>query len=273
MRRLLSLPLAVFLVGGVAAVADAAPLKWEGTLVVELGQLPPVRSTGGGVATVNGSAGGLHLSTLALAGGITGSRSVPVTDPEVTAEGITSVRVTATLGTGTLGAISGTGPLNPSTLPVFGLALVCLSDPECNPVAGGALPVLLNAGPSTGVGLGGLLTLGGLGDIRISIVANPWTIGVASALDELDGGTIITRFTTGFAHGPQSLTSSTAQPSGVVKFVTPLQISTNITGGSNSVISAFTTLTLHFVPEPGMLLLLGSGVVGLVLLGRQRMQG
>jgi hypothetical protein len=33
----------------------------------------------------------------------------------------------------------------------------------------------------------------------------------------------------------------------------------------------FSTLTLHFIPEPGLLLLIGSGVVGLGLLGRSRM--
>jgi hypothetical protein len=31
--------------------------------------------------------------------------------------------------------------------------------------------------------------------------------------------------------------------------------------------------SLHFIPEPGLLLLLGSGVAGLVLLGRSRMRG
>jgi PEP-CTERM motif len=31
------------------------------------------------------------------------------------------------------------------------------------------------------------------------------------------------------------------------------------------------TLTLNFVPEPGTLLLLGSGVAGLAILGRRRM--
>ena len=37
-------------------------------------------------------------------------------------------------------------------------------------------------------------------------------------------------------------------------------------------ISLFTTLAIHFVPEPGLMLLLGSGVVGLALLGRSRMR-
>jgi hypothetical protein len=31
-------------------------------------------------------------------------------------------------------------------------------------------------------------------------------------------------------------------------------------------------MTLHFIPEPGLLLLLGAGVVGLGLLGRSRMK-
>jgi hypothetical protein len=34
----------------------------------------------------------------------------------------------------------------------------------------------------------------------------------------------------------------------------------------------FNTITFHFVPEPGLLLLLGSGAAGLVLFGRSRMR-
>jgi hypothetical protein len=34
----------------------------------------------------------------------------------------------------------------------------------------------------------------------------------------------------------------------------------------------FSTLTIHFVPEPGLILLIGSGVVGLGLLGRSRLR-
>jgi hypothetical protein len=51
-----------------------------------------------------------------------------------------------------------------------------------------------------------------------------------------------------------------------------VQVSTNLTVGSNQVIALFGELTLHFVPEPGLMLLIGSGVAGLALLGRNRMR-
>jgi hypothetical protein len=41
---------------------------------------------------------------------------------------------------------------------------------------------------------------------------------------------------------------------------------------NSSQLTLFASLTLHFVPEPGLLLLIGSGVVGLGLLGRSRMK-
>jgi hypothetical protein len=36
--------------------------------------------------------------------------------------------------------------------------------------------------------------------------------------------------------------------------------------------SLFIDFRLHFIPEPGLLLLVGSGVVGLGILGRARMR-
>ena len=52
---------------------------------------------------------------------------------------------------------------------------------------------------------------------------------------------------------PSSATTNTAQPSGVVQLITPMQVVTNLTSGSNAKIALFGFLTVHFIPEPGML--------------------
>lgn len=276
MRRLFPLTLATaLLVLAGAGPSSAAPLKWHGTLQIRIGQLPPIGVNGSGVATVNGSSGYGHLNRLFADGGFASGQTVVVTDPEVTVDGIISIRATVTrFGPGSLGNLSGGGPLAPAVLPVAGLAKVCLFDPNCLP--GGFIPLSLTqhtSGSGTrGLGVGGLVTAGQAGMIRISIVANPWSIGTVTASDQTDNGAIVTRNVAGFAHGPASLTSSTAQPSGMVQLVTPLQVSTNLTAGSNEVLALFGVLTLHFVPEPGAILLIGSGVAGLLLLGRRRMR-
>jgi hypothetical protein len=73
----------------------------------------------------------------------------------------------------------------------------------------------------------------------------------------------------GFAHGPASLTSSTAQPSGVVQLVTVSKVFTSLTGAYPE-FPLTAVLTLHFVPEPRTPLLLGSVVAALAVLGRRR---
>ena len=73
----------------------------------------------------------------------------------------------------------------------------------------------------------------------------------------------------GFAHGPASLTSGTAQTSGVVQLVTVSKVYTDLVPAYPEAVM-WSVMTLHFVPEPGTLLLLSAGVVGLAVLGRQR---
>ena len=81
MRRWFMFVAAISIVVGAAGVASAAPLNWEGTITVIIAENPPVTVTGGGVATLNNSAGGIpeHLGTLRLAesrGNISGTEPV-----------------------------------------------------------------------------------------------------------------------------------------------------------------------------------------------------
>jgi predicted tellurium resistance membrane protein TerC len=73
---------------------------------------------------------------------------------------------------------------------------------------------------------------------------------------------------TGFARGPASGTSSTAQPGGALQLVTPIAITTNL--GVDNLIFAFGILTVRFVPEPAAGLLLGVSFALLLAIRRFR---
>jgi hypothetical protein len=266
MRRL-ALLLVLLLTAG---QASAKAIDWHGTLDLEMWRGRAMHPLiGSGVATVNDSSGSAHLSTLRIAGGITGSGTIPVTDPNTTGQ-VKSVHGTGiSLGTGTLSGISGAPPLGQNALPVAGFMRVCLFHAGC--VTNLPLNLTQNNG-NTGVGAGGLLTLGGNGSIRISIESAPWTLATVSGLNQTVKGGYKTLTRVGFVHGGASASnSSTATNSGVIQLVAPQQVETDGLAGNNTVLALFSTLTLHFIPEPGLLLLIASGVVGLGLLGRSRM--
>jgi hypothetical protein len=63
----------------------------------------------------------------------------------------------------------------------------------------------------------------------------------------------------------------TAGGQGTVQLVAP--VSAKLNGGALGTMPIVGVLTLHFVPEPGTLLLVGSGIAGLVAFGRTRRQG
>jgi hypothetical protein len=259
-----------------AGPAAAKTLDWNGTLEIDLGFNPSIFIQGSGVATVNDSSGSPHLSTLRLNGGITGSGTIPVTDPNTTAQ-FKSMRITMTMGgaapkpqTATLTGISGAPPMGQNALPMGGVTRVCLFTTGCST----NLPVAntRNSG-NTGVGVGGLNTLGGNGTVRISIESAPWTLATVTGLNQTVKGNFVTQSARGFVHGAASASnSSTASDSGVIQLIAPQTVTTAGVLGNSTAIPLFMTLTLHFIPEPGLLLLLSAGVAGLGLLGRSRLK-
>ena len=291
MRNLLSLVAAASMLFVAVGSANAAPLNWEGTSFVVLGDLSAIESLGGGVATINNSSGSLpaHLQTLRLKGsrgGVADTVTVLVTDPETAGNNIFAIIVEAELGTGTFGGISGavasTSVLTRNQLPIRGVAKICLMDTTCSSLLELLLtvPTTVNGVPGSGViglGVGGLITVGGGTMPEISMKGAPWTVKTVTAFDQITT-TIGTNKTTisitfkGFAHGPESMTTSTAALSGVVQMVTPVQIVTNLSLGSSAKLGGSVSLLIHFIPEPGLLMLLGSGVVGLAFLGSRRMR-
>ena len=69
MRKLNLLFITAIAVLGIVGNASAAVMNWEGTNTIRIGDLAEGTLTGGGVATINNSVGGVpaHLQTLRLA--------------------------------------------------------------------------------------------------------------------------------------------------------------------------------------------------------------
>jgi hypothetical protein len=285
---------------GVAGGAVAAPINWEGTSITKLGDFPPANVTGGGVATITTT--GSHISSIRLAasrGGIFGSFTQLVTDPETISNQIFAIQYVGVGGVGTATLTPISGGLDPAQsgyngrLPVGGLVKLCLLNTECTTTADLELtqPDPTRPGGIKGIGIGGLLTINVLnGFANISVNARPFQIAQRTLIDQIELPTpsnIVTFVDVqvrGYAHGPSSASSTTGAfttttvgsimvtGGGVLQLVSPTQTLTNLTTGTSDKIAGGTTLLIRFIPEPGLLLLIGSGVAGLALLGRSRMR-
>ena len=242
MRKLLGI-LAVAALALPTTQADAASLPFSGSLSLSLAGLPPLVAPGAG--TVTATLTGNHISPLSVAVSAFKATAVriPITDP--LAAPIKGIQATFHNGPGAFAGSTLAG-----SMPVLGVTKVCLFSACSNAVANLSVPLDV-------VGAGGAVTV--TGNISVTVVGAPWTAGTAAV------GTVTEM---GFQHGPVSGTSSTAANNGALRLVTPIFVSTNIP--SSAIVPGFGFLDLHFVPEPGTLLLLGSGMAGLVLLGRSK---
>ena len=244
-----------------------------------------------------------HLNTVSLArppddphtganpNGAVGSLNtvLPVTDPIVSNGGIVSVRLTRCARARVAGPGGTTGVLRPdlgrdrqharrrraasarSRRPAW--SRICLLARRLRHATCPSTSARRSTAWRQGGGVGGILTIGQLGTIRISILGAPYTVKTITAFNRTNNGAIDTFTEKGFAHGPLSNTSSTGQTSGVLQVVTTNH--TNDGGRAGELATSRVSsrrILVHFIPEPGLLLLLGSGAVGMALLGRKRIR-
>ena len=251
--------LAISLVTVVAspARADLRPLDLTGTLTFAVPIFATATGTGGAVAPAVTLGG--RLSTLALPRGF-----APITTslPATSHPTIASLRFT---GIGNLSAtitgIAGGPPLGSGVMGMQGLLKVCIFSSEC--YSNVLVPFTPTPG-GVGMGIGGTQTVPGT--VALTLQHAPWTIGQpVMTLHTAESSVTSPLLPGGFAGPP----SATAWNSGVLQLVTVSKVFTSLTSAFPE-LPIFAIMDLHIVPEPGTLLLLGSGVVGLGLCGRRR---
>jgi hypothetical protein len=163
-------------------------MPFTGSLVIRVAGLQSSSISGAGTAIANGSAGGSHIHSLALAGSTfaTDAAIANFTDP--TAYPIGGLVLTVDNGAGAFS--DGSGTLG-GVMPILGVMKVCLFG-TCT-YAGQNLSVPLSV-----VGQGGLGLISS--PLNLTVIGAPWTTGTAAV------GTVTIM---GSARGPASATSST----------------------------------------------------------------
>jgi len=242
MRKLFGLVAALGLVMGAAQPAHAVVQSLtSASLSIIIGTLPaiPIPWDGTGSANVTAtSVTGLTAGIFSFTG------SMPVT----TAFPIAGLSLSgASNGMGNFFGVDtalGGGPMA-----VQGVANICLfAGCAAGPPANVTVP--FTTGGVNGIGLGGAPIATPPGFVNVTVMGNMWTTGAVTL-------------------APGFSASGSPLSGGHVKLVTPTVISTNLAG--SEVIPSFAILDLTFVPEPGTLVLLASGVAGLAMVGRKRM--
>ncbi len=264
-----------------AASADKLLFSGEhGIRFAQNGVIKEVVALGNGVATVNGSASGSGvLNTLELTRPFaTISETALATNPggldEIRFEGV-RINPLAAGPNGFPGLFKPIqGPaLTQSTLGAAGTIRICnLSG------CPGSVAVNLSQtdlGDAIGPGVGGTFTATGMSGTMVVVKGAPWTVDTTSASYVTTMGMIGFLTGMGTVHGPLGMTGSTLDLTtmgmgGTLQLVTATQTTCLGCSGSNTPSGQISRLTLYFAPEPGVLILLGAGAIGVALLGRKR---
>ena len=252
--RAVLLSVVAFALAPSAARAVVLPVEVDFSVRVTYGALPypGLTTSGSGTAIVNGSGAGAHLTSLALPASLFATAGLTTSTPAPSLFPVVGLYLDAANAAGSVA--QSVGGMVGGAIPLGGVMRFCLFMPCGAAVANLSVPL-------SPIGVGGSAIV--VGAVNVTVEGAPWTTGTAML-----GHFPFTETVTGFAHGPASGTSSTAQAGGVIQLVTPIAFTTDIAPANN--LLAFGILTIRFVPEPGTALLVAVGVVALGWIERRK---